>query len=256
MEKGARSRRAGALAGLMVIALGSSEATAQGPQPPPPPVTETRPAPVTATPAPTSQAATPPVSGATLPASPPPAQPLPRHRRTSVAQPPQGYSRPYRPRLAPAYTRLPPRYPYKEGTPIPLGYHLEDRPLRGFVIAGYLVTGIPYAIGLMAAAAADFANASGWLLVPFAGPWLAIGQRDYECMGRDLPEEEEDDARCLKDLVIVPLILDGSIQAIGGTFLVLGYALTKEYVVRDDIGAVILPSAVGSGYGVTVLGTM
>ena len=45
-------------------------------------------------------------------------------------------------------------------------------------------------------------------------------------------------------------------QTIGGTFLLLGYLVTKEYVVRDDLGYVIAPTQVGSGYGLSVFGAL
>jgi hypothetical protein len=159
------------------------------------------------------------------------------------------------PQPAPAPQQpLPPRYPYREGMPIPPGYHLEDRPRQGFLTAGYLVAGIPYAIGLMIAASADFANESGWLALPFAGPWMTIGRRDYACSGEDDPDQDPGD--CWGDAVVAPLILDGIVQTLGGIFLMVGYTATKEYVVRDDMAYAILPSRVGSGYGMSLVGRL
>jgi hypothetical protein len=150
--------------------------------------------------------------------------------------------------------QLPPRYPYKEGQLIPPGYHLEDRPRQGFVAAGYIVTAVPYAIGLLAAVSADFANHSGWLVVPFVGPWLTLGRRENACVGR--AESAQDDGDCWTDLVMAPLIMDGIVQTIGGTFLAIGYLATKEWVVRDDLAYVVVPAPIGSGYGLRVAGTI
>jgi hypothetical protein len=149
-----------------------------------------------------------------------------------------------------AYGSLP-DYAYRKGTLIPPGYHLEDRPRQGFVTAGYLVTGIPYAIGLMAAASAQFENQSGWLVVPFLGPWMTIGRRDYACIGKD--DADRDSADCAGDAVIAPLIVDGILQSVGGMFLAIGYLVTKQYVVKDELAFIILPSRVGSGYGLTLI---
>ena len=164
--------------------------------------------------------------------------------------PPTGYYQPY-PGAAP-YAQLPPSYPYEKGTPIPPGYHLEDRPRQGFLTAGYVVTAVPYFIGLMAAASSGFANQSAWLAIPFAGPWLTMGQREYACLGKE--EDPDEDRSCAEDALLAVFIMDGLVQAIGGTFLMLGYLVTKEYVVRNDLGYVVTPSRIGSGYGLSLVG--
>jgi hypothetical protein len=224
---GRQSACAFTLAGALVLCPAES-----GAQPPP---TQARPPQ-----APPPQAAPPQAT--------PPAQP-------AGAQPAPGYSSPYPPPhpYAYPYAQLPPHYPYREGTPIPPGYHLESRPRSGFVTAGFVVTGIPYAIGLMAASSATFANASGWLAIPFAGPWLTMGNREWRCLGKS---ESEQSDNCAPDLILAPLIVDGVIQTIGGTFLLIGYLATKEYVVRDDLALVVAPSPVGSGYGLNLFGAL
>jgi len=141
----------------------------------------------------------------------------------------------------------PPAFAYRDGMPLPYGYRLEERPRRGLVLAGWLAAGIPYGISVMLAAGADFENESGWLVVPFFGPWLTLGRREYDCDGRN-------DQRCLENAVIAPLILSGIAQAAGGTLLILGYTLTKRWAVRNDLGFTVLPSRVGSGHGVTWVG--
>jgi hypothetical protein len=151
---------------------------------------------------------------------------------------------------------LPPRYVYREGTPIPSGYHLEERPRGGFVKAGFIVTGVAYSTGLIGAFSANFANESGWLALPFAGPWITIGRREYGCFGKRRTEEGYDAAKCLGDTVVVPLIFLGMAQAAGGTFLAVGYIATREWAVRDDAAFTVIPAQVGSGYGLQLSGTM
>ena len=51
-------------------------------------------------------------------------------------------------------------------------------------------------------------------------------------------------------------MMDGIVQAAGGTFLLIGYLATKEYVVRDDLAYVITVAPVGSGYGLTFAGAL
>jgi hypothetical protein len=151
---------------------------------------------------------------------------------------------------APWAYNYPPVYPYRDGMPLPPGYHLEERPRRGLVIAGWLAAGIPYGLGLTFAASSDFENESGWLAVPFLGPWLTLQKRDYGCDDDD----EADDHSCLEDAVIAPLILSGIAQTAGGTLLLVGYLATKTYAVRNDVSYVVVPSRVGSGYGLTWAG--
>ncbi len=161
-----------------------------------------------------------------------------------VAYPPAG--------AAPWAYNYPPEYTYRDGMPLPPGYHLEERPRRGLVIAGWLTAGIPYALGLTIAASSDFGNESGWLAVPFVGPWLALGKRDYGC---DDDGGDEQDRSCLEDAVVAPLIMSGIAQTAGGTLLLVGYLATKKYAVRNDVmSSVVLPSRVGSGYGLTWVG--
>lgn len=166
-------------------------------------------------------------------------------------QPQGGYPQYQQP--SPQQYRLPDRMPYKEGKPIPIGYHVEDVPNKGLVTAGWITTTIPYAIGLFAAVSADFKNESGWLAAPVVGPWLMLGKRDYGC------EDEHGDASqsldCVADVfVVMGLITDGIIQAAGGSMLLAGYVATKPMLVRDEEAVRVAPMQVGTGYGVGALG--
>jgi hypothetical protein len=154
--------------------------------------------------------------------------------------------------------QAPPEYRYTPGTLLPKGYHIEERPRRGFLITGYLVAGIPYGAGLLTAAATGFSNESHYLVLPIVGPWLSLGlDNDSECGLMQGRSSEDPSTAC--DLQIAGdalLLSDGILQMIGGTFVVLGYTLTRPYAVRDEAWYAVMPSPVGSGYGFALFGAM
>jgi hypothetical protein len=156
----------------------------------------------------------------------------------------------------PAGYQLPPVLPYKEGRPIPPGYRLEERPRRGLLITGYILSGVGYGIGLLGAYSSGFANKSGWMVVPWAGPWLTMGLRDYhDCDSVD-DEETDDPLDCSVDaLVVFALFMDGMLQLGGGIPLLIGYTVKKKELVRQDASLHLLPTRVGDGYGLTALGS-
>jgi hypothetical protein len=152
----------------------------------------------------------------------------------------------------PAGYQPPPILPYREGKPIPPGYQLEERSRRGAVITGYVLTGIPYGIGLISAYSSEFANKSGYLLVPWAGPWLTMGLRD----STDENGSSDPALSCGADaLVFMGLLIDGMIQLAGGITLTIGYVAKKQVLVYQGATFRIAPSRVGSGYGLNALGT-
>jgi hypothetical protein len=124
-------------------------------------------------------------------------------------------------------------------------------PRRGLVIAGSLTLGVPYGLGLIAASSADFANDSGWLVVPVFGPWLTLANRE-EC------DPTEDGFECAEDAVVrIYLTLGGLAQATGAVLLLIGLTSTRPTLVRDDEARLrISPMRVGSGYGLGVRGAL
>jgi hypothetical protein len=173
----------------------------------------------------------------------PPAYYPPPYPYPPAAYPPPGYHRP----------PPPDELPYREGAPIPAGYHREERLRTGLVTAGWIVTAIPYGIGLIAAAGSDFRNQSGWLAVPYAGPWLTIGRRDYSC---DDSDDEDAGLKCFGDVFLVMgLVFDGLVQAAGGTMLLIGYTSPKTLLVRDDAKLHLRPMRIGSGHGLGIDGS-
>jgi hypothetical protein len=149
--------------------------------------------------------------------------------------------------------RPPPEYPYTAGDLLPEGYHIEDRPKRGLVTAGYLVTGIPWGLGLLVGAARRFNNEMHWLVLPVAGPWLTFAYRERAC--NEIGETAFDSPHCVYDRMAEWLLIaDGVVQAAGATFLVLGYSATSPHAVRDEaslsVGPVLVGSVAGAGaYG-------
>jgi hypothetical protein len=150
----------------------------------------------------------------------------------------------------------PAEYPYTPGDPILEGYHVEDRPRRGMVVAGYLVAGIPYGLGVLVAGAKRFENEMHWMLLPFAGPWLTFAFRERAC--NEIGETAFDSWHCVSDRMSEWLLIgDGVLQAVGGTFLLIGYTSTRPFAVRNDSATLHLtPAPIGDGYGVFAWGTL
>ena len=124
------------------------------------------------------------------------------------------------------------------------------------VIAGAITLGVPYVIGLSFASSADFPNATGWLIVPGAGPWLALAFRekcDSETFTSGTSSETVD---CVFDPVVTTyLVIDGLAQTTGAILLLVGIAYKRQRLVRDEVALLVRPARVGTGYGVGVTGT-
>ena len=121
--------------------------------------------------------------------------------------------------------------------------------------AGYIVTGIPYFFSAVTALAANTQNESGWLLVPFAGPWLTMGRRAYSCNLDSSNQTTSQSLNCVADVfVVMGLILDGVMQAAGGTLLIVGYSATRPGLVRNDESVRLTPMHIGSGVGAGLVG--
>jgi hypothetical protein len=144
---------------------------------------------------------------------------------------------------------------WREGDPVPPGYHVEDLPRSGLVKAGYIVTGIPYFFSVVTALAASNNNESGWLLVPFAGPWITMGRRDYGCDADAMHQTTGNALSCVADVfVVMGLIFDGVVQATGGALLLSGYVATKPGLVRNDARLRLTPVRIGGGAGLAASG--
>src|SRR5262249_44822941 len=147
-----------------------------------------------------------------------------------TSPPPPGY--PVAPSAQGPYWQSPETLSYREGSPIPAGYRVEHRARTGLVVAGALVLGIPYLIGLSAVSTRGDSNGANWLLVPAIGPWLAIGARHSTCSSSTNTSSSER-AQCAADILATTgLVFDGLVQTAGATLLIVGLALPKTLLVR------------------------
>jgi hypothetical protein len=101
---------------------------------------------------------------------------------------------------------------------------------------------------------ADFDNGTEWLAVPFVGPWLTIGQRNYHCE-KNPDGTTESSADCLADVfVVMGLVMDGFVQAGGGALLLTGYLSTKKTLVREDLALTLRPIVTPKAWGLAASG--
>jgi len=223
---------------VMTQATGAMAQTAPGAAPAQP----AAPAPLAAPP-PAPPGAAPPPPGAYpppgYPAYPPPADYPP---------PPPGYAYAY-----PTAPRAPESVSY-DGGPVPAGYHVEERPRRGMLIAGPLILGIPYVLGLTVASSENFPNSTGWLAVPALGPWitLAARHRSSTCVDSNFSGSCVDSLDSTVDSTTRTfLILDGLTQGAGAILFIVGLSSTKRVLARDFVGSLQLtPARIGrEGYG-------
>jgi hypothetical protein len=210
--------------------------TAPGATEPPAEEAPPAPAPPTAQPAP----APPPYA---YPYPPPPGY----EAAPAGAYPPYGYPYP------PAYTTPPATLHYVEGQPIPEGYHVERGPIRALVVAGAATTGSVWILGLSFASGSSFANASGWLLVPVLGPWIALGTRRNECrLGTNSTDVFCDSSESSMRTLYV---LDGLVQGAGAAMFLAGMLSTRTKLVRNDVAEItVAPILIGSGHGLGAFG--
>jgi hypothetical protein len=146
-----------------------------------------------------------------------------------------------------------PKHIVYEGQAVPPGYRLEDRVRQGPTIAGALLLGIPYLIGLTIASAAHFENQSGWLAVPAAGPWLMLMLHKAPDCGGTGPSNT-DCSNALDTVLRIYLTLDGILQVTGTGLLAFGLN-GRKLLIRDDVAFAVRPMPMGKdGYGPAVIG--
>lgn len=119
---------------------------------------------------------------------------------------------------------------WEDGDPIPPGYHPDTRSRKGLIIGGAVTFGVFYLISALVGAGSlaecsahniistSPCNDLGPLLIPAAGPFISLGTSHADGGGAAL------------------LILDGVVQAGGIAMLVLGIAIPRTVLVRNDLG--------------------
>ncbi|MFZ5896480.1 MAG: hypothetical protein ACOY0T_35830 [Myxococcota bacterium] len=231
----------------MVHALHASPASAQNAgfpvDPPSHPPSASAPPPATPPPAVAPPASIPSAAPAASPAlAPSPAAPavVPAQPATTVApslpQPPQLTLSPPA-GLAPSVAWSPPAIlPYRDGIPIPPGYHVEKRAATGLIGTGLGMLAVGYVVGLGLAIDHDFEGGLGWMAVPVIGAWPAVAGSEVKCTAQDVPAAKQ----CLSEAydqatTIAIVAVDGMVQATGVALLVAGLLSGRSELVRDDL---------------------
>jgi hypothetical protein len=138
------------------------------------------------------------------------------------------------------------------------GYAVEERASSSTLVLGGVLLAVPYATGLGIAAASDFANASGWLALPVAGPWAALAAREDPCdQADDATEFNSSVQRCVAEpLVRGLLVFDGVLQAAGTIVMIAGAGMTEKRVVnKPEKPKIWAAPALGSAYGMSLGGS-
>lgn len=156
---------------------------------------------------------------------------------------------------------------------IPPGYRLESQARKGLLIPGGVLFGTSYVFSMFVAVDKT-AGMSPYgvlgpnevpydpslLVVPVLGPWLALDTRvSYDCPatgGRYTSAGGCPDANRQREIWTAILIADGVVQLVGATFLTLGLTVRRQLLVRaDTTRAQLVPTRIGSGQGLAVVGT-
>jgi hypothetical protein len=130
-----------------------------------------------------------------------------------------------------------PVLPYYEGMPVPPGYTIVHKPATGLITGGLVGFGVSYGGALIVAAAQGFDNASGWLVLPIAGPWLAIAQRDYEqCKTATVAQARRCVSHAVKEVQYITFAAVDGVFQIASSMLVLAGAISaRDELIRQDL---------------------
>jgi hypothetical protein len=136
--------------------------------------------------------------------------------------------------------------PYNPNQPVPAGYRVVSEPDRAMLAESYSLFAFSYGAAAGSALAANSKNSSGYLLIPFFGPWLTEGRRTHADCSKS----------CAGDRFIdVLIVLDGLVQLGAGAGLLKGYLMRTPKLVRRDIVMSVGPRPMSSGYGLAAHAT-
>jgi hypothetical protein len=114
---------------------------------------------------------------------------------------------------------------WREGDPIPPGYHPATRARTGLIAGGAAMFAAPYLISVLIGAIGEdtrcssCSNAAAPLFIPVVGPFITMGNTDSATAD-------------------VFLVVDGLLQAAGLAMFIYGVSVPKVVLVRNDLGKV------------------
>jgi hypothetical protein len=117
---------------------------------------------------------------------------------------------------------------YREGQPIPSGYHLEQRKRKGIFIAGATTLGLAHLASILPATVLVIAGVGGGaaLFFPVAGPFVTLASING-----------------LNTLSTTLFVADGLIQTAGLGMMIAGLIMKKPILVKDRVALDLLPLA-------------
>ncbi len=134
-----------------------------------------------------------------------------------------------------------------EGMDPPPGYRAKNFFNRGFLIGGGITLGVTYGAGLIYGATQKFEGGLGHLAIPIIGPWIALGNRDFQCdtsidplnLNPDDASDAADECQQLlfnETKVAVVLFGIGLGQLAGAVITTIGFADSETRWLRADVG--------------------
>ncbi len=155
----------------------------------------------------------------------------------------------------PSFQILPPVLPYRDGQPVDPMYRKESSGNTGLIVGGTLTFLASYGAAVGYGANQDWKNGLRWNTLPVAGPFFAIGKRDFGCKintpSLDVANQCMDDAMSEVEAVAI-LAVDGLIQTIGATLLIAGVLDRDTLLVRNDVASLSVRPAGKDGYSLNL----
>lgn len=109
-----------------------------------------------------------------------------------------------------------------------------------------MTLGAAYAAAIGFAFSEDFENGTGWVVVPVAGPWAAMGSRSFSCRAQTVPEARKCfDGAYSEATTLAVFAVDGVVQAVGLALTIAGLSTRSVELVRNDIERLKVTASAG-----------
>ena len=139
---------------------------------------------------------------------------------------------------------------WKNGDPIPSGYHVESRPRLGLIIGGGVTLGAFWLLEWTSTVTGCRGCTAGnvaFSFVPVVGPFLQLSQLNFSCAnGRGC------------DPIIAPfMVIDGVVQIVGFGLLLGGLLSSHDVLVYNgpgDMQGTLMPMPLKDGFGLATVG--